>query len=64
MWIKANVDQFLSHAEDDDVCDSMRIAIALNDGAQFQYITHQSAVIKIIKYYKYEYYFNDIIIYY
>ena len=58
------MDQFLSYAEDDDVCDSMRIAIALNDGAQFQYITHQSAVIKIIKYYKYEYYFNYIIIYY
>ena len=64
MWIKANVNQFLSHAEDDDVCDSMQIAIALNDGAQFPYITLQSAVIKIIKYYKYEYYFNDIIIYY
>ena len=64
MWIKANVDQFLSHAKDDDVCDSMRIAIALNDRAQFPYITHQSAVIKIIMYYKYEYYFNDIIIYY
>ena len=58
------MDQFLSHAEDDDVCDSMRTAIARNDGAQFPYITHQSAAIKIIKYYKYEYHFNDIIIYY
>ena len=58
------MDQFLSHAEDDDVCDSMWIVIALNDESQFPYITHQSAVIKIIKYYKYEYHFNDIIIYY
>ena len=64
MWIKANVDQFLSHAEDDAVCDNMRTAIARNDGAQSPYITHQSAAIKIIKYYKYEYHFNDIIIYY
>ena len=53
------MDQFLSHAEDDDVCDNMRTAIAHNDGAQSLYITHQSAAIKMIKYYKYEYHFND-----
>ena len=64
MWIKANVDQFLSHAEDDVVCDNTRTAIVYNDGAQSPYITHQSATIKMIKYYKYEYHFNDIIIYY
>ena len=64
MWIKANVDQFLSHAKNDAVCDNMRTAIARNDRAQSLYITHQSAAIKIIKHYKYEYHFNDIIIFY
>ena len=63
MWIKANVDQFLSHAEDDAICDTLTV-IAHNDGAQSPYITHQSATIKIIKYYTYGYHFNDIIIYY